>query len=137
MTDNNFENELGELFAAPMTFDDSPTFETRTQNRLALKLWFRQWLVVMAGLIGGVYALFQFVRLPEGTISLKQAQVQTDHSLQAGAKLFNAAGHQISGLTNSTHTLDIVQTPMFFWAAFALCMTLLGLYYAYSREEAL
>ncbi len=137
MTDDEFKTELSELFATPMAFDDQAMFETRTQNRLGLKLWFRQWLVVMAGLVGGVYALFQFVRLPEGTFSMKEAQVQTDQSLQAGAKLFNAAGHQISGLTSGTHALDLVQTPMFFWAAFALCLTLLGLYYAYSREEAL
>ncbi len=125
------DSDLGELFAAPMAFDDAPAFEARTTRKLMMRLWLRQWLVVMAGLVGGVYALFQFVRVPDSVLSVKQARVETD-------QLFDKAGQQFSTLTTSgVHYLDLVQQPMVFWAVFALCLTLLGLYYAYSREETL
>ncbi len=126
------DSDLGDLFATPSAFDDADTFEARTVRKLRLRLMLRQWLVAMAGLVGGIYALFQFVRLPDGgPWSVKQAQAQTD-------QLFDQAGHQLSTLsTSSVHYLDLVQQPMVFWGAFALCLTLLGLYYAYSREESL
>lgn len=132
MTDDSFGSELSDLFAATADYDDSEGFEARTTRKLKMRLWLRQWLVAMAGLIGGAYALFQFVRVPDGSPwSVKQAQVQTD-------QLFDKAGHQLSTLTTSgVRYLDLVQQPMVFWAVFALCLTLLGLYYAYSREESL
>ena len=126
------DSDLNDLFAAPAALDDGDAFEVRTTRKLRMRLWLRQSLVAMAGLVGGAYALFQFVRVPDGSPwSVKQAQVQTD-------QLFDKAGHQLSTLTTSgVHYLDVVQQPMVFWAVFALCLTLLGLYYAYSREEAL
>ncbi|MGZ3305976.1 MAG: hypothetical protein ACXU8U_08960 [Asticcacaulis sp.] len=134
--------ELKDMFAVTARFDDAAAFETKTLRRLSVRLWLRQWLVVMAGMVGGVYALFQFVRVPEGTQAaatpLHQVQVDTSQSLQAGVRLFDAAGQHLSGLTQSgVHYLDMVQTPLFFWLSFAVCMSLLGLYYAYSREETL
>ncbi len=126
------DSDINELFAAPAVFDDAAAFEARTTRKLMVRLMLRQWLVVMAGLIGGVYALFQFVRIPDGgPLSLKMAQTRTD-------MLFDQAGHQLSSLTTSgVRYLDLVQQPMVFWGAFGLCLTLLGLYYAYSREESL
>ena len=126
------DSDINELFATPVLFGDDDAFETRTTRKLRMRLWLRQSLVAMAGLIGGIYALFQFVRLPDGaTMSVKQAQTNTD-------QLFDQAGHQLSTLTTSSvHYLDLVQQPMVFWGVFALCLTLLGLYYAYSREESL
>src|SRR6185437_7282989 len=60
------DSDIGELFAMPAVFDDAAAFEARTTRKLMLRLMLRQWLVAMAGLIGGVYALFQFVRVPDG-----------------------------------------------------------------------
>ncbi len=126
------DSDLSDLFAAAADYDDDDAFEMRTTRKLKMRLWLRQSLVALAGLIGGVYALFQFVHVPDGgPWSVKQAEVQTD-------QLFDQAGHQLSNLTTSgVHYLDLVQQPMVFWAVFALCLTLLGLYYAYSREESL
>ena len=125
------DNDISDLFATPAAFDDAGAFEARATRRLSLRLWLRQWLVVMAGVIGGIYALFQFVRVPDGVFDVKQAQADTDH-------LLDKAGHQLTTLaTSGVHGLDIAQQPMIFWAVFALCLTLLGLYYAYSREESL
>ena len=126
------DSDISEMFASPMMFGDAAAFEARTTRKLMLRLWLRQWLVAMAGLVGGVYALFQFVRVPDGMpLSMKMAQVKTD-------QLFDQAGHQLSNLTTSgVRYLDLVQQPMVFWGVFALCLTLLGLYYAYSREESL
>jgi hypothetical protein len=126
------DSDLNELFAAPMVYGDAEAFEARTTGKLRMRLWLRQSLVALAGLIGGLYALFQFVRVPDGgLLNVKQAQSQTD-------QLFDQAGHQLTTLTTSSvRYLDLVQQPMVFWAAFALCLTLLGLYYAYSREESL
>ena len=131
MSDESF-SEIGDLFAAPAVFDDADAFEARTTRKLMVRLWLRQWLVALAGVIGGVYALFQFVRVPDGTgLTVKQAQVETD-------RLLDTAGHQLTNLTTSgVRYLDLVQQPMMFWAVFAMCLTLLGLYYAYSREETL
>jgi len=126
------DSDIGDLFATPASFDDGEAFEARTTRKLMVRLWLRQWLVALAGVIGGVYALFQFVRVPDGTVlSVKQAQVETD-------RLLDTAGQQLTNLTTSgVRYLDLVQQPMMFWAVFALCLTLLGLYYAYSREETL
>ncbi len=134
MSDETFQRELGDLFAAPAAFDDADAFEARTTRKLMVRLWLRQWLVALAGVIGGVYALFQFVRVPDGLFSVKQAQAETGRWL-------DTTGHQITNLTNLTTSgaryLDLIQQPMMFWAVFALCLTLVGLYYAYSREESL
>ena len=126
------DSDLSDLFATPAIFDDADDFDTRTTRKLRLRLWLRQWLVAMAGLIGGVYALFQFVRVPDGgPLSVKEAGMQT-------GQMLDRAGHQLSALTTSgARYLDFVQQPLVFWAVFALCLTLLGLYYAYSREESL
>jgi len=124
------DSDLNEMFAVPMVYGDADSFDVRTTRKLKMRLWLRQSLVALAGLVGGLYALFQFVRVPDSALlNVKMAQSQTD-------QLFDQAGHQLSNLTTSSvRYLDIVQQPMVFWAAFALCLTLLGLYYAYSREE--
>ncbi len=127
--------DIAGLFAAPHSFDDAPVFEGRVMRRLHLKLWLRQWLVVLAGAIGGVYALAQFVRLPGWT---GPAPAGTPDTLRAGAELIDQVQGDLVNLTGqSMHYLTFLQTPMFFWVSFALCLTLLGLYYAYSQEETL
>jgi hypothetical protein len=124
--------DIAGMFAAPVAFDDAPVFEARVMRRLHLKLWLRQWLVVLAGGIGGLYALAQFVRLPGWTNGAKP------DTLRAGAELIDRMqGDLVSLSGQSMQYLTFLQTPTFFWVSFALCLTLLGLYYAYSQEETL
>jgi hypothetical protein len=132
-------SDLAELFAQPQSFDDAPRFEAKVVRGLSLRLWMRHWLVVLAGFVGGVYALAQIVRVPNlGTMSLKTAAAKTDHTLTAGIQVMDAAGKNFSNLTDQWgHYLGIMQTPAFFWVSFSLCLMFVGLYYAYSQEEAL
>ncbi|HVZ30348.1 MAG TPA: hypothetical protein VG839_08135 [Asticcacaulis sp.] len=126
---------IAELFAAPMTFDDAPAFEGKVMRRLHIKLWLRQWLVVLAGGIGGLYALAQFVRLPGWA---GEARAGAPDTLRAGAAFIGQMQGDLVNLgSQSMQYLNFLQTPTFFWVSFALCLTLLGLYYAYSQEETL
>lgn len=129
------DGDIAGLFAAPVAFADAPAFEGRVMRRLHLKLWLRQWLVVLAGGIGGLYALTQFVRLP-GWVGGGRPDAPT--TLRAGAELVDELQSRVIGLAGeAAQYVTFLQTPMFFWVSFALCLTLLALYYAYSQEEAL
>jgi hypothetical protein len=132
-------SDLAELFAQPQTFGDAPHFEARVVRGLSMRLWMRHWLVVLAGFVGGVYALAQIVRVPNlGTMSLKTAAARTDYTLSAGIQVMDAAGKNVSNLADQWgHYLGMMQTPAFFWVSFSLCLMFVGLYYAYSQEEAL
>ena len=134
------DNELNDLFASSEVFDDSEAFEGRVMRGLQVKLWLRQWLVVLAGFTGGLYALAQVVRLPNWTAGgrgvYEKAATETDTTLRAGSHLFDGLRVEFMNLMDSSaHYLTFMQTPLFFWVSFALCLTLVGLYYAYSQEE--
>ncbi len=133
------DSDLAELFAQPMAFDDAPRFEAKVVRGLSMRLWMRHWLVVLAGFVGGVYALAQIVRVPNlGAQSLRTAAVRTDNTLTAGMQAMDAAGKTVSNFTDQWgHYLGMMQTPTFFWVSFSLCLMFVGLYYAYSQEEAL
>lgn len=142
LTDNVLsDRDLGDMFAAPVHYDDAEVFATRVTRRLQVRVWLRQWLVVLAGFIGGVYALAQFVRVPDwklnGQILYRRAAADTDQTLRAGAELFDGASRDMMRLADSGGALSFMQTPMFFALSFVLCVMILGLYYAYSQEEAL
>jgi len=140
------DSELSDLFATPARFDDTEAFEGRVMRGLQVKLWMRQWLVVLAGFVGGLYALAQFVRLPEWTSGGKvayaetfhKAAVDTDNTLRVGIEFVDVARQSFGNLLNqSGQYLTFMQTPVFFWLSFSLCLAFLGLYYAYSQEETL
>ena len=138
------DNELNDLFASQMRFDDADAFEGRVMRGLQVKLWLRQWLVVLAGFTGGLYALAQVVHLPNWTAggkdvygqTLQKAATDTDNTLRAGTQMFDVFRTQAMGLMDSSaHYVTFMQTPLFFWVSFSLCLALVGLYYAYSQEE--
>ncbi|MBW8735181.1 MAG: hypothetical protein JF571_12935 [Asticcacaulis sp.] len=133
------DGDLAELFAQPMPFDDTAQFEAKVVRGLSLRLWMRHWLVVLAGFVGGVYALAQIVRVPGvAAQSLRTAAVRTDHTFNAGIQAMDVAGKNMASLTDQWgHYLGMMQTPAFFWVSFSLCLMFVGLYYAYSQEEAL
>ena len=136
------DDALLAMFAQPQAFDDAERFDSGIMRRLNMKMWMRQWLVALAGIVGGLYALAQFVRMPASVTttgqSLQRAAVDTDQTLRAGFNAVDQAGRGLSSLAeNWGHTLVLMQTPAFFWVSFTLCLVLLGLYYAYSQEEAL
>jgi len=133
------DSDLAELFAQPMAFDDAQRFEAKAVRGLSMRLWMRHWLVVLAGFVGGVYALAQIVRVPSlNAQSLRTAATKTDHTFNAGVQVMDAAGKTVSNFTDQWgHYLGMMQTPTFFWVSFSLCLMFVGLYYAYSQEEAL
>ncbi|HWU48835.1 MAG TPA: hypothetical protein VN042_03085 [Asticcacaulis sp.] len=138
--DREFETRLKGLFAEQPRYPDAETFSARIMLAMRFKQWFRQGFIVLAGLIGGIYALAQFIRVPltgnGHAVSLKQAAADTDQTLRAGAAIVSYARQNAGGwLDSSAHYLGIMQTPMFFWISFALCLACLALYYAYSQEE--
>ena len=139
------DSDIKHMFASPMVYGDAEAFETRVMRGLQVRLWLRQWLVVLAGFTGGLYALAQMVHLPQWNFGSKasagttwqQAASNTDSTLKAGAELMDVIRAKLFGLTDaSAHTLSLLQTPLFFWLSFSLCLVLVGLYYAYSQEEA-
>jgi len=139
-SDREFEHRLAGWFAEPLRHADAESFNARVMLGLRLKLWLRQGFIVLAGLIGGVYALAQFIRVPSlsdgRALTLKQAAVDTNQTLKAGAAIVDVARRNAGNwLDSSTHYLGVMQTPMFFWISFALCLACLALYYAYSQEE--
>lgn len=139
------DDDIGNLFASAPAYDDAPVFAERVTRSLRMRLWFRQGLVALAGFIGGIYALAQFVRFPELNVSggaglygrtLQKAAVDSDQALRASAQFFDVA--QVKAMDvmgSSAHYLNLMQTPLFFWVSFLLCLGFLGLYYAYSQEE--
>jgi len=140
------DSDIKDLFASPLVYGDAEAFEGRVMRGLQMRLWLRQWLVVLAGFTGGLYALAQMVRLPAlslggkavaGTTWQQQAVSNTDNTLKAGARLMDVLYARLISLTDSSaHTVGMMQTPLFFWISFSLCLILVGLYYAYSQEEA-
>ena len=136
------ENGIRDLFAATPVYPDAAAFEARVTRGLRLKLWLRQGVIVLAGVIGGLYALAQFVRVPNWTFGEKvlsgsqRAHVETGQTFRAGVALFDDLGKNAVNLFESSmHYLGIMQTPIFFWVSFSLCLACLALYYAYSQEE--
>jgi hypothetical protein len=136
------EDDIRGLFAATPVYKDAEAFKARVTRGLRLKLWLRQGVIVLAGVIGGLYALAQFVRVPNWTFgekvlsSSKMARVETDQTFRAGVEFFDVIGKNAVNLFySSLHYLGIMQTPVFFWVSFSLCLACLALYYAYSQEE--
>jgi hypothetical protein len=138
------DSDIEDLYAAPAAYDDAEVFERRVMQGLKVKLWLRQWLVVLAGFIGGVYALAQLVRMPDWQVggksvygrSLEQAAAETDETWRAGVELVDVARRSFMDLMDSSaQYLTYMQTPAFFWVSFSLCLAIVGVYYAYSQEE--
>ncbi|MDV6329523.1 hypothetical protein [Asticcacaulis sp. 201] len=138
------DNDIKDLFSSVPSYEDAPAFQMRVMRKLRINLWLRQGFVVLAGFIGGLYALAQFVRLPNWTIGDRavagahMARVETDQTLRAGVEFLDVLRLRAMNLFDSSaHTLNLMQTPFFFWVSFSLCLVCLALYYAYSQEEAI
>ena len=139
------DNDIKDMFAAAPAYDDAPVFAERVTRLLRLRLWFRQGLVVLAGFVGGLYALAQFVQLPSLKVAgnpaaygqtLQDAAADGNQAVRASAQFFDVIRQRFMDLVDSSaHYLNMMQTPVFFWFSFLLCLVFLGLYYAYSQEE--
>lgn len=135
------DGDLADMFATPLHYDDVEVFQIQAMRKLQMRMWLRQWLVVLAGFVGGVYALAQFVRVPDwkldGQMLYRRAAGDADQTLRAGAEFMDGASRGMMRMAESGDALSFMQTPMFFGLSFVLCVAILGLYYAYSQEEAL
>lgn len=136
------DSDIEDLFSAPTAYDDAAAFEQRVMRGLKVKLWLRQWLVVLAGFIGGVYALAQLIRMPDFQVggqsvySRSLAAVESDETWRAGVELVDVVRQQLMNVMDSSaQYLSYMQTPAFFWVSFSLCLAIVGVYYAYSQEE--
>ncbi|MFT4075524.1 MAG: hypothetical protein QM647_08320 [Asticcacaulis sp.] len=139
------DDDIRALFAVTPVYDDAPAFQARVTRGLRMKLWLRQGVIALAGIVGGLYALAQFVRVPGLGSSLGfggkglapgMAQVESGHTLRAGVEFFDGMGkNAVSLFDSSVKYLGLMQTPLFFWLSFSLCLVCLALYYAYSQEE--
>ncbi|MFT3997576.1 MAG: hypothetical protein QM667_09230 [Asticcacaulis sp.] len=140
------DDDLQALFNQPVRLDDGPAFEERVMSRLKTKTWLRQGLIALAGMMGGLYALVQFVRFP-GAKTTAEALVTPppvhttgafEVELGAGREMFDGLMRGMAqGLDASTDYLLLMQSPAFFWVSFSLCMAIVGLYLANMREEGL
>ncbi len=128
------DDDIAHLFSHAPEHNDADVFEARVIMRLRLKLWLRQGLVVLAGVVGGIYALAQFIRLPEGVVSTRPAEQAALVGIEV-VDDWTRNGFDV--LTHSAPYLSYMQTPGFFWLSFALCVGFLGLYFAWSQEETL
>jgi len=143
------DDDIRDLFLAVPSYRDAEAFEARVTRGLRLKLWLRQGFVALAGLVGGLYALVQFMRLPNWTLgdrtamggvvassSLQKAATETGQTFHAGVEFMDVIGKNVMNFMESSgHYLDFMQKPIFFWLSFSLCLACLALYYAYSQEE--
>jgi hypothetical protein len=132
------------LFDISPAYDDAPVFQQKVMMGLTLKSWLRQGLVVISGLIGGFYALTQFVRMPEWSLkggglytgSIQMATRRTDATVEAGVEFIDIMAR---GLADSLFAVggyvQWMQTPQFFWVSFALCSCILVLYLLNDAQE--
>ncbi|MDC7682021.1 hypothetical protein PQU92_01965 [Asticcacaulis sp. BYS171W] len=140
------DDDFHALFNAPQRFADEAVFHDRVMRSLNTKTWLRQGLIALSGIIGGLYALMQFVRLPGWTpaaeAEVRAVATRTDSGFEAGLgvgrDLLESAAHSLAnGLSRSTEYLTLMQSPLFFWVSFSLCMAIVGLYLVNAREDAL
>lgn len=135
------DDDIRALFAVAPAYDDAPAFQARVTRGLRMKLWLRQGVIALAGIVGGLYALAQFVRVPGlgfsgNAVNSGMAQMEGGHTLRAGVEFFDGMGkNAVSLFDSSVKYLGLMQTPLFFWLSFSLCLVCLALYYAYSQEE--
>ncbi|ESQ80346.1 hypothetical protein [Asticcacaulis sp. YBE204] len=142
MKDDDFHT----LFNTPQRFDDEAQFHDQVMRGLKTGTWLRQGLIALSGIIGGLYALMQFVHLPGWTPAaeseVREVVAKTDTGFEAGLGvgrdlLDAAANYLANGLSRSTDYLTVMQSPLFFWVSFSLCMAIVGLYLVNGREDAL
>ena len=140
------DEELSRLINQPQAFADSEAFGRKTMRGLKLQLMWRKAVIGLAGLVGGVYALGQLVRLPEisspagATVDtrLVRASVTTEETVSQGLRWLDGLSHKLAdGLQLADRSIDFMHQPAFFWGSFAICVTLMALYFAQSQEEML
>ncbi|UDF02509.1 hypothetical protein [Asticcacaulis sp. AND118] len=136
------DEDLYNLFQTPMRFDDEPAFQAQVIRRLGAKNWLRQGFIALAGILGGLYALMQFVRVPglSPATATPARAASSDATFEAGLgfgrELADVTARWVAlALSKSTDYLAFAQSPLFFWVSFSLCMSIVGLYLINMREE--
>jgi len=136
------EHDLISLFNRVKTFEDTDVFANKVLGRLRFKYWFRQSLIAFAGLMGGIYALLQFIpmyatsNLSPVHESASANSVTSDQTLRLSGEFFTHLGeHMFEFFMNMEHYISLIQTPWFFWVSFSLCIIAIALYYANFQEE--
>jgi hypothetical protein len=141
------DQELFRLINQPQAFADADGFERKTLRRLGLQLMWRKAVIGLAGVVGGIYALGQFVHLPDSpqkaenyatSPGLVRASVTTEETFSQGLRWLDGLSHRLAdGMQWLNRSVDFMHQPAFFWGSFAICVTLMVLYFAQSQEEML
>lgn len=138
------DQHLAHLINQPMAFGDSAAFERRVVHALEFRLMWRKAVIGLAGLTGGLYALGQLISLPEAPqrvetpVSLTRATIGTEETFSQGLRWFDSLSHRIAdALQLADRSIDFVHQPVFFWGSFAICATLIALYFIQNQEGVL
>jgi hypothetical protein len=140
------DEDIYNMFQASKRFEDASDFESRVLKSISFRGVLRQALIAVSGFIGGLYALGQFFNLshlklyaPEKhTSDITSALISTELSLTNGAMFRDSLDLWLSRTIQvSADYLQLMQSPLFFWISFSLCMTIVGLYLANSEPDVL
>lgn len=135
------DKDLQRYFNAPLSFDDETAFAQKLTDKLRRRVYFRRASLWVSGVLGGIYALAQIVRVPSVEVKARSALIGdygkiyevTDNGLE---ELLIWIKTLLLGLADRIGAgVTLMQSPSFFWAVFALCLAFLTVMWVQSNEE--
>ena len=142
------DDELSKLFAETPRLDDQAQFEARLLKRLQGQSMRRHLILGMAGTLGGLYALGQFMRSPEGMGApaknglgfianpVRDIEIYADEGIRSNLQNFEFIMTKIiEAVVSAINYMNIIQSQNFFWVCFSLCLASVAYFYAENKES--